>query len=114
MSFRSLALGDKVTFRDTGPKPFNVRAISPDHRIVILSRPVDGTNAVEYTMIDWEREARGLDGTAGRGHVVGSGVHRNLWRFFRETATDDPATTQTVMDFTRWVTLSIDAVNGRP
>jgi hypothetical protein len=114
MSFRSLALGDKVTFRDTGPKPFNVRAISPDQRIVILSRPVDGSNAVEYTMIDWDRDQRGLDGTFGRGHAVGSGVHRNLWRFFRGVTTDAPATTQTVMDFTRWVSLSISAVNGRP
>ncbi|WP_136611977.1 hypothetical protein [Sinomonas albida] len=113
MSFRSLALGDKVTFDDTGPTPFNVRAISPDQRMVILSRPVDGSNTVEYTMIDWDRDARGLDGTHGKGHVVGSGVHRNLWRFFRGLATDAPAT-QTVMDFTRWVAVSIAAVNGRP
>ncbi|HKU11729.1 hypothetical protein [Sinomonas sp.] len=113
MSFRSLALGDKVTFLDTGPTPFNVRAISPDQRVVILSRPVEGTEAVEYTMIDWDRDARGLDGTFGKGHLVGSGVHRNLWRFFRGVSVDAPAT-QSVMDFTRWVNLSITAVNGRP
>ncbi|MEA5453387.1 hypothetical protein SPF06_01505 [Sinomonas sp. JGH33] len=113
MSFRNLALGDKVTFRDTGPRPFNVRAISPDQRMVILSRPIEDGSAVEYTMIDWDRGARGLDGTHGRGHILGSGVHRNLWRFFRGVTTDAPST-QTVMDFTNWVGISIDAVNGRP
>jgi hypothetical protein len=64
-------------------------------------------------MIDWDRDARGLDGTFGKGHLVGSGVHRNLWRFFRGVSADAPAT-QSVMDFTRWVSLSITAVNGRP
>jgi hypothetical protein len=113
MGFRNLALGDKVTFRDTGPQPFNVRAVSPDQRMVILSRPVEGSDAVEYTMIDWDRGARGLDGTYGRGHIIGSGVHRNLWRFFRGVASEAPAT-QTIMDFTRWVAFAITAVNGQP
>lgn len=116
MSFRHLALGDKVTFHDTGQLPFNVRAVSPDHRIVILSRPVGRGVSAEYTMIDWEHHLRGSDGTSGRGFTVGSGVHRRLHRFFtgHHAPEADVAPTQTVLAFGNWTPVSIATVNGRP
>lgn len=117
MEFRVLSLGDKVVFDDAGPQPFNVRAVSPDHRVVILSRPLAGGTSAEYTMIDWDQGRRGSDGTGGRGFTVGSSVHRHLHRFFeghRAEAHGELAATQAVLAFGNWVLVSIATVNGRP
>ncbi|ASN52573.1 hypothetical protein [Sinomonas sp. R1AF57] len=117
MDFRVLSLGDKVVFHDAGPEPFNVRAVSPDHRIVILSRPLQGGTSAEYTMIDWDKERRGSDGTQGRGFVVGSSVHGHLHRFFhghRQDAGAEHLATQSVMTFGNWTMVSIATVNGQP
>lgn len=117
MRYRLLALGDKVTFFDTGRQPFNVRAVSPDHRVVILSRPVDKGASTEYTMIDWDRGVRGSDGTSGRGIRITSQAHHRLHRFFSEQAAlregDVPAT-QSILAFGDWTPVEIATVNGRP
>jgi hypothetical protein len=117
MDFRHLTLGDKVVFADAGPKPFNVRAVSPDHMVVILSRPSSDGSSAEYTMIDWTRPGRATDGTNGAGHMIGSGVHRNLHRFFHTMlggSAGPPPPTQTVLDFGNWTDVAIVAVNGQP
>ncbi|GAB3282262.1 hypothetical protein GCM10027449_24090 [Sinomonas notoginsengisoli] len=117
MTYRLLALGDKVTFFDTGRHPFNVRAVSQDRRIVILSRPVDMGTSAEYTMIDWERGVRGSDGTSGQGIRITSQAHHRLHRFFKEQGVlregDVPAT-QSVLAFGDWRPVLIATVNGRP
>ena len=117
MTFRLLSLGDKVTFHDTGRQPFNVRAVSPDGSIVILSRPVGRGASAEYTMIDWNQELRGTDGTTGRGISITSQAHHRLHRFFTERAAlregDVPAT-QSILAFGDWTTVRIATVNGRP
>ena len=116
MDFRHLTLGDKVVFADAGPKPFNVRAVSPDHTVVILSRPASGGASAEYTMIDWTRPGRATDGTDGAGHMIGSGVHRNLHRFFHSPleVPGQPPPTQTILAFGGWTDVAIIAVNGQP
>ena len=116
MDFRHLTLGDKVVFADAGPRPFNVRAVSPDHTVVILSRPASDGACAEYTMIDWRRPGRATDGTDGTGHMIGSGVHRNLHRFFDPLGSPlgQPPPTQSVLAFGNWTDVAIAAINGRP
>lgn len=119
MTYRLLALGDKVTFHDTGRKPFNVRAVSPDHQTVILSRPLDGGASAEYTMIDWEHGMRGSDGTGGRGLRIASQAHHRLHRFFKHHPAVPPSgagapSTQSVLTFGSWVPVLIATVNGHP
>ena len=116
MDFRLLMLGDKVVFADSGPKAFNVRAVSADHTVVILSRPASDGASAEYTMIDWTRPGRATDGTDGAGHTLGSGVHRNLHRFFNSPvdAPSSPPPTQTILNFGNWTDVAIIAVNGQP
>ncbi|GHG46566.1 hypothetical protein GCM10012320_12670 [Sinomonas cellulolyticus] len=120
MTYRYLLLGDKVTFHDTGPHPFNVRAVSPDGRTVILSRPVDRGASAEYTMIDWERGVRGSDGTGGQGIRITSQAHHRLQHFFTGPAlalsrTDEgSAPTQSVLAFGDWTPVLIATVNGHP
>ncbi|MDQ0258614.1 hypothetical protein J2W20_000489 [Sinomonas atrocyanea] len=117
MGSRILALGDKVTFHDTGRKPFNVRAVSPDGSVVILSRPVGHGDSAEYTMIDWHQGMRGTDGTTGAGIRIASQAHHRLHRFFTERASlrdgDVPAT-QSILAFGDWTPVQIATVNGRP
>lgn len=117
MGFTLLALGDKVTFHDTGRRPFNVRAVSPDGTVVILSRPVGRGDSAEYTMIDWHHELRGTDGTTGAGIRITSQAHQRLHRFFTERASladgDVPAT-QSILAFGDWKPVRIATVNGRP
>ncbi|MDQ4488849.1 hypothetical protein RBS60_01405 [Sinomonas sp. ASV486] len=119
MTYRLLALGDKVTFYDAGRQPFNVRAISPDQQTVILSRPLDDGTSAEYTMIDWQRGARGSDGTLGRGIRITSQAHHRLHRFFTSrpvlpvSESGVPAT-QSVLAFGDWGPILIATVNGRP
>ena len=117
MDFRHLTLGDKVVFADAGSQPFNVRAVSPDHTVVILSRPASDGACAEYTMIDWRRPGRATDGSDGTGYTIGSGVHRNLYRFFppsMDGSLSQPPPTQTVLDFTNWTDVAIVAINGQP
>lgn len=120
MTYRPLALGDKVTFQDTGRQPFNVRAVSPDGRTVILSRPVDQGTSAEYTMIDWVHGMRGSDGTRGLGIRIASQAHHRLQRFFTNharvlpQADDGPPATQSVLAFGDWTPVVIATVNGHP
>lgn len=120
MTYRPLALGDKVTFHDTGRRPFNVRAISPDGLTVILSRPVDRGSTAEYTMIDWANEVRGSDSTGGIGIRIASQAHHRLQRFFANgggalpRTGDAPPATQSVLAFGDWKPVLIATVNGHP
>lgn len=55
-----LAAGDKVRF-DNDRMPFYVRAVSPDGRWVICTRPFPLRNTVLYTIIDFDNGVRGPD-----------------------------------------------------
>lgn len=75
-----LAVGDKVRF-DNERMPFYVRAVSPDGRWAICTRPFPLRDTCLYTIVDFDEGVRGPDDMVFTyGYETGEAITENMRR----------------------------------
>jgi hypothetical protein len=77
-----LRVGDRVRFRDETYRVWwTVRAVSPDGRWAILTKPDNLRHSVLYTIVDFDDGVRGPDNYGGLGYETPEQIADAMERF---------------------------------